>query len=234
MYLVCRLLLEKKKNKTWSAGCAFPRLLSVRHLLSHHPPPAPLFLPRSPPPPRSTLFPYTTLFRSSVRSSAPPSASRSPAIAARPPAVPHGSCRRAPTASPIRPRRRSEDRKSTRLNSSHRCISYAVFCLKKKRTRRGARGAPFRGSSASATFSPTTPPLHLSFSHAARPPRALPSFPTRRSSDLRCVHLRRQARRAHLRSRRDRRPFRMEAVVEPRLRAQSVRDAAVKIGRAHV
>src|SRR2546430_11078557 len=65
-------------------------------------------------PPRSTLFPYTTLFRS--------------APGAR---VPQGS---------RRPRLRGEglggpargDRKSTRLNSSHSQISYAVFCLKKK------------------------------------------------------------------------------------------------------
>src|SRR3972149_4526225 len=62
-------------------------------------------------PPRSTLFPYTTLFRSSPR------ASRS-----RP--------RRSP--GPRRPGSRA-DRKSTRLNSSHSQISYAVFCLKKKK-----------------------------------------------------------------------------------------------------
>src|SRR5215469_18191114 len=60
-------------------------------------------------PPRSTLFPYTTLFRS------PPRA------AARPPC---GCPRRHP---------RIRDRKSTRLNSSHVEISYAVFCLKKKK-----------------------------------------------------------------------------------------------------
>src|SRR5215510_15941075 len=67
-------------------------------------------------PPRSTLFPYTTLFRSSLE----------------------------PTAEPQRlPRDHAahdlggaaaEDRKSTRLNSSHVAISYAVFCLKKKKT----------------------------------------------------------------------------------------------------
>src|SRR6266576_4599095 len=59
-------------------------------------------------PPRSTLFPYTTLFRSR-----PPWAGRRV-----PP--PTRSCRR-------------RDRKSTRLNSSHVEISYAVFCLKKKK-----------------------------------------------------------------------------------------------------
>src|SRR5207248_11058725 len=72
------------------------------------------------PPPRSTLFPYTTLFRSPDRT--------------------FSSCR----ASPILHRETTAlwpgsslaltaDRKSTRLNSSHRTISYAVFCLKKKK-----------------------------------------------------------------------------------------------------
>src|SRR5688572_32287485 len=70
-------------------------------------------------PPRSTLFPYTTLFRS---------AGRSPR--SRPSSAPRGS-RRTRFA-----RRRAwpRDRKSTRLNSSHSQISYAVFCLKKKKT----------------------------------------------------------------------------------------------------
>src|SRR5215510_12228067 len=62
-------------------------------------------------PPRSTLFPYTTLFRSAA--AAPASAGSPPSSTA--PAIP------APA-----------DRKSTRLNSSHVAISYAVFCLKKK------------------------------------------------------------------------------------------------------
>src|SRR6266700_7279724 len=67
-------------------------------------------------PPRSTLFPYTTLFRSRCR-------------AARPR---HPSRRRQPWCS----RRRSPpDRKSTRLISSHVKISYAVFCLKKKKNK---------------------------------------------------------------------------------------------------
>src|SRR5258708_39703053 len=65
-------------------------------------------------PPRSTLFPYTTLFRSPVRhfvAVAGPSGVR--AVACRP--------------------LHRLDRKSTRLNSSHQIISYAVFCLKKKK-----------------------------------------------------------------------------------------------------
>src|SRR2546430_7046021 len=69
-------------------------------------------------PPRSTLFPYTTLFRSVFQRHArgrdrPP---RAPRRAPRPPGLRAGA-----------------DRKSTRLNSSHSQISYAVFCLKKKK-----------------------------------------------------------------------------------------------------
>src|SRR2546430_5818798 len=66
-------------------------------------------------PPRSTLFPYTTLFRSRAKR---PRASR-PTNTKIPPASSKG----AP----------AKDRKSTRLNSSHSQISYAVFCLKKKK-----------------------------------------------------------------------------------------------------
>src|SRR5260221_14503772 len=71
-------------------------------------------------PPRSTLFPYTTLFRS--RCPLPRGAVLGPrgdAVVSR--------CTR-----PVRPKGR-RDRKSTRLNSSHTVISYAVFCLKKKK-----------------------------------------------------------------------------------------------------
>src|SRR2546422_8473006 len=83
-------------------------------------------------PPRSTLFPYTTLFRSHAaaddasrssrcrgprRRSAAPCADRRES---RPPVT-------APERGPV------QDRKSTRLNSSHGYISYAVFCLKKKK-----------------------------------------------------------------------------------------------------
>src|SRR2546426_3322823 len=70
-------------------------------------------------PPRSTLFPYTTLFRS-IRSPAP-FCSTSGSACASLPASRRGS---SPDA---------RDRKSTRLNSSHLVISYAVFCLKKKK-----------------------------------------------------------------------------------------------------
>src|SRR6267154_894006 len=72
-------------------------------------------------PPRSTLFPYTTLFRSRRR------ARRS---------APHARPRRRYRARRWRRQERrvpARDRKSTRLNSSHPSISYAVFCLKKKK-----------------------------------------------------------------------------------------------------
>src|SRR3982750_4933375 len=76
-------------------------------------------------PPRSTLFPYTTLFRSG----------------------------RSPPGQGHRPPRRTRpahdaDRKSTRLNSSHDQISYAVFCLKKKKTNE----TKIEDHSATATF----------------------------------------------------------------------------------
>src|SRR5687768_18242799 len=78
-------------------------------------------------PPRSTLFPYTTLFRSFVRIRPAPtttSATSSPTCGGWTRPWP-------PTARPLT----STDRKSTRLNSSHGYISYAVFCLKKKKNK---------------------------------------------------------------------------------------------------
>src|SRR5258708_30879405 len=73
-------------------------------------------------PPRSTLFPYTTLFRSIDPELLGPVRHRSAK------AQIHLTVIRARAESPS-----DEDRKSTRLNSSHQIISYAVFCLKKKR-----------------------------------------------------------------------------------------------------
>src|SRR5438034_5288716 len=100
-----------------------------------------------PPPPSSTLFPYTTLFRSgrrvharlgrggvdllrrgrlaAPRNAGGPAADghdRAPPV--RPSLIPH-------PGRGVRSTRRPRDRKSTRLNSSHTVISYAVFCLKK-------------------------------------------------------------------------------------------------------
>src|SRR5438309_6015340 len=65
-------------------------------------------------PPRSTLFPYTTLFRSSDN--------------------PLTGCGPGAWKWAAQLKLESQDRKSTRLNSSHSSISYAVFCLKKKKT----------------------------------------------------------------------------------------------------
>src|SRR3712207_8020253 len=95
-------------------------------------------------PPRSTLFPYTTLFRSrgdaagGARRARPGRlrAARDPAAATdhRPRRAARARARQPglPAHGPGRPDR--ADRKSTRLNSSHANISYAVFCLKKKKT----------------------------------------------------------------------------------------------------
>src|SRR5207249_10480886 len=102
-----------------------------------------LFLSRLRRPPRSTLFPYTTLFRSNplrlperqgacpclfifhARPSCP-DADRSSGVGA---AAAHGSA----SGRHAHHSRRGGDRKSTRLNSSHVSTSYAVFCLKKKK-----------------------------------------------------------------------------------------------------
>src|SRR5256884_7241411 len=91
-------------------------------------------------PPRSTFFPYTTLFRS-----APHTVDRAEHRLRRSRSGELRQCPRGPAgcariANGVKyrdrehQRRLSEDRKSTRLNSSHGYISYAVFCLKKKKT----------------------------------------------------------------------------------------------------
>src|SRR5256885_7204207 len=104
-------------------------------------------------PPRSTLFPYTTLFRSvtalerfaelwrkpSVLDAQPepePEPQTEPAAAVTATAAATAAAVAAPASIPLTPQQqarleRSRDRKSTRLNSSHLVISYAVFCLKK-------------------------------------------------------------------------------------------------------
>src|SRR2546430_4218258 len=88
-------------------------------------------------PPRSTLFPYTTLFRSRVA---------------------HDVRRGVGDATADRSRRRAPgDRKSTRLNSSHSQISYAVFCLKKKKKK----------------IKPLSPPTH---SDSPNPPWYVPAY----------------------------------------------------------
>src|SRR5687768_18159988 len=96
-------------------------------------------------PPRSTLFPYTTLFRSR-----------------------HRGGRRRLRAPGCRKRRRSvrgngaSDRKSTRLNSSHGYISYAVFCLKKKKKTSAHPARSQFGSSAYSVAAEHVSAWHLS------------------------------------------------------------------------
>src|SRR5699024_12440014 len=97
-------------------------------------------------PPRSTLFPYTTLFRSCSSAGRPPSGQFRVGVGGLRPGRTRdrGTSPRGPRAGGARagdgPCRRATlpalgyaDRKSTRLNSSHVSISYAVFCLKKKK-----------------------------------------------------------------------------------------------------
>src|SRR5256884_4431639 len=83
-------------------------------------------------PPRSTLFPYTTLFRSKLERKVAAHAHGTEgiklAVRAGVSSIEHGSL----------------DRKSTRLNSSHGYISYAVFCLKKQKRSSPPRAAPQR------------------------------------------------------------------------------------------
>src|SRR3712207_8423586 len=89
-------------------------------------------------PPKPTLFPYTTLFRSPVGPQL--CAQRLPHGQVEAAASPGGPGEQQELRAPERPQRhrlpvavgQGEDRKSTRLNSSHANISYAVFCLKKK------------------------------------------------------------------------------------------------------
>src|SRR5258708_27306554 len=97
-------------------------------------------------PPRSTLFPYTTLFRSRChlgRNTHGPSHRLGLVVEQR---LDTGG--------------RLGDRKSTRLNSSHQIISYAVFCLKKKKTKLCRRG--FVQSVSSSTFDLLNP-LNICF-----------------------------------------------------------------------
>src|SRR5437762_6571813 len=96
-----------------------------------------------PPPPTSTLFPYTTLFRSTPRVAALryeqhlSSKHQSERVALAPVSenevIDEQRAARLDRLTKLAEDLNVTDRKSTRLNSSHRCISYAVFCLKKKK-----------------------------------------------------------------------------------------------------
>src|SRR5690348_17833874 len=96
-------------------------------------------------PPRSTLFPYTTLFRSTHRGDARDE--RTQGHAGGSVAHARSMLARGQGLTAVQP-----DRKSTRLNSSHPSISYAVFCLKKKRYFRPATCFRRRGSGLSRTI----------------------------------------------------------------------------------
>src|SRR5437762_7669151 len=97
-------------------------------------------------PPTSTLFPYTTLFRS--RADLLEAARSLADFILGPLSTPEGRLFRT---------WRAGDRKSTRLNSSHRCISYAVFCLKKK---------TIHATPPHSTCTVATPATSLSHPHA--------------------------------------------------------------------
>src|SRR3712207_7083103 len=96
-------------------------------------------------PPRSTLFPYTTLFRSWRRDG---EGRRAPSVGQpvlRCAALRHGrAAERRQEGAALGYWGRGRDRKSTRLNSSHANISYAVFCLKKKTTSQCFRAPSLR------------------------------------------------------------------------------------------
>src|SRR5258708_14513323 len=86
-------------------------------------------------PPRSTLFPYTTLFRSHhdhLHFAAAQHLGRRAPVDGEVQQIALRTGQRNARAQLRAPHRREVDRKSTRLNSSHQIISYAVFCLKKK------------------------------------------------------------------------------------------------------
>src|SRR5688572_31554391 len=88
-------------------------------------------------PPRSTLFPYTTLFRSQSNFERAPCGAVHPGMVQRRLRVPAFASRLHRPACQVNQRTTPDrDRKSTRLNSSHSQISYAVFCLKKKKQKK--------------------------------------------------------------------------------------------------
>src|SRR5450432_972210 len=112
--LVCRLLLEKKKHSSATPRGGRPTVSGSRWCSATARRVRTFFFLMTRRPPRSTLFPYTTLFRSVLDGHREIVVVVEQARVRRDDAVPVGV-----------------DRKSTRLNSSHDQISYAVFCLKK-------------------------------------------------------------------------------------------------------
>src|SRR3989475_7424247 len=98
-------------------------------------------------PPRSTLFPYTTLFRSALRRAVEVGATKARrALETAVLVQDDARCHQSGPGQPVGEQGRSlavfgevQDRKSTRLNSSHSQISYAVFCLKKKKNNKNTK-----------------------------------------------------------------------------------------------
>src|SRR5690242_21403276 len=92
------------------------------------------------PPPRSTLFPYTTLFRSLGEAVGDVTSLQGAELVEDVLLIDQEPIGRSPRSNPITYVKAfdeiREDRKSTRLNSSHMSISYAVFCLKKKKQKK--------------------------------------------------------------------------------------------------
>src|SRR2546430_10257765 len=140
-------------------------------------------------PPRSTLFPYTTLFRSRAGRDEPLTVHRERhAIGGEPDAEARGEPRDELTRAARhrcedRPRRLPDrqlgrgDRKSTRLNSSHSQISYAVFCLQKNTQTSRPHTDPVRSSALPGQHSPAPhPPQNTSQSRHPPIPSALPDF----------------------------------------------------------
>src|SRR3712207_7408583 len=137
-------------------------------------------------PPRSTLFPYTTLFRSH-RAAVEPAVGR---LQGRPPRglrpAPLGLADRVRRPSrggrPLRrvqhPRGRPDrDRKSTRLNSSHANISYAVFCLKKKKKREPDKlSSQTRPSASHRRTTPMTASMSSSYLYSEARPETVCRF----------------------------------------------------------
>src|SRR5258708_39189276 len=105
---------------------------TASHSFSLTTPPSILFFLMIRRPPRSTLFPYTTLFRSLLAAAVGGLAVAFRRVGGDDRLHSAGTVARGIERDP----RFDRDRKSTRLNSSHQIISYAVFCLKKKKTHR--------------------------------------------------------------------------------------------------
>src|SRR5437879_4415565 len=179
MYLVCRLLLEKKNHTRTKQDLHHATPLSVR-LLPVCPPDTRLsvllFTLQSAP--TSTLFPLHDALPISARVRL--RGSRGSLVARRrvDPAREGDEEAPPPTRGSTRRRATREDRKSTRLNSSHRCTSYAVFCLKKKTTHEPSKIYIMRHRSQCAYCPYARRTLDCPFCYSrCSPPRPLHSFP---------------------------------------------------------